>query len=246
MFCPCAAGETFRAAVRADVHRAVVHLGGGDLDRRVTVLSTLRALFIFPGLTGVILYRFSHLLVTRLPTRLASLGWLPTRLAAVLVGVEIDPTTHCGNGLFINHFGPVVVGASGIGENCNLSHGVTIGSSATSEDDRDGDAPTIGDRVWVGPGAVVVGPLAVGNDAVVGANSVVTRSVPPAGVAVGNPARVLLRTGSFRQVRYAGMHRDPRRLTAMADAGLATDSPKAAVDGSPPEAPAPNGDQAST
>lgn len=208
----------------------MVHLGiGGDMNRRVTVLTTLRALFVFPGLTGVLLYRCAHLVASRLPGPLARLSWLPTRLSTVLAGVEIDPMTHCGPGLFINHSGPVVVGARSIGENCNISHSVTIGSSTTGDLDGEPDAPTIGDRVWFGPGAVVVGPVEVGHDAVVGANSVVVRSVPPAGLAIGNPARVVVRTGSFRQVRYPGMDGDPSRLAAMAAAGVGADGRPAAT-----------------
>jgi len=76
----------------------------------------------------------------------------------------------------------------------------------------------IGDRVFIGPGAAVLGPIRIGNDVLIGANAVVIRSVPDRAVVVGNPARVISFNGSFDLVSYEGMERDPERLAALAAA----------------------------
>jgi serine O-acetyltransferase len=166
--------------------------------------------------------------MSRLPAPLRILAWVPTRLAGHLVGVEFDPHVHAGPGLFVNHFGNAFVGARSIGSNCNIAHGVTIGRSTTG-DGGDDDVPVLGDRVWIGPNAVVAGGLTLHDDAVVAANSLVGRDVPPAGVAVGVPARVMSRRGSFSQVRYRGMAADPSRQAALAglEAADSTAAPSA-------------------
>jgi serine O-acetyltransferase len=78
--------------------------------------------------------------------------------------------------------------------------------------------------VWVGPGAVITGPIQIGSDASVGANSVLLRDVPPRGVVLGVPARLLSRKGSFTQIYYRGMDHDPERCLARAEAVTETDA----------------------
>ena len=65
------------------------------------------------------------------------------------------------------------------------------------------------------PASAVIGPLKIGDDALIGVSAVVTRSVPPRGVAVGNPARVISLKGSFEVISYKGMETDPQRLNAL-------------------------------
>ena len=79
------------------------------------------------------------------------------------------------------------------GRNCNLSHQVTIGVSRRGA--RAG-VPTIGDNVYIGPGAKIFGALSIGENAAVGANCVVTRDVPASGVVVGIPGQVISYEGS--------------------------------------------------
>ena len=229
--CPCQSGGSFRAAVRADVDRAVVHVGSaGQAFCQLTVLTVLRCFMFFPGLIGVLAYRLGHLLSTRAPWPLRSFAFLPTRLASHLVGVEIEPHVHAGPGLFVNHFGNVFVGAQSIGRNCNIAHGVTIGRSTTEESTGGAEVPTIGDRVWIGPNAVVVGGVTLHADSAVSANSLITRDVPAGAVVVGVPARVVAWRGSFVQVRYRGMDDDPERkaaLAQMAEKSAARDRPSA-------------------
>jgi serine O-acetyltransferase len=109
-------------------------------------------------------------------------------------GIEIAPRTQIGPGLFIGHFGGILVSnAAKIGRNCNLSHEVTIGLSSRGE--RVG-VPTIGDNVYIGPGAKIFGAITIGNNVAIGANAVVTHDVPDNAVVAGVPAKVISMNGS--------------------------------------------------
>lgn len=109
-------------------------------------------------------------------------------------GIQISPRTTIGPGFCIGHFGGIVVShRATIGRNCNLSHQVTIGASGRG--DRAG-VPTIGDNVYIGPGAKIFGAITIGNNVAIGANAVVTRDVPDNAVVVGVPAKVISMEGS--------------------------------------------------
>lgn len=124
---------------------------------------------------------------------LARVAFLLTRLRlarlAVHTGISIPPGVF-GRGLSVAHTGNIVVNDQArVGRFCRLHSGTNIGVHA-------GGAPRLGDRVYVAPGAVLFGPITVGDDVLVGANSVV-RSDVPAGVTVGGaPAQVIARRGS--------------------------------------------------
>ena len=121
-------------------------------------------------------------------------AWLVNRHQQIRFGIGISYKTKIGPGLYIGHQGGIVINEQVvIGKNCNLSQQVTIGVSRRGE--RAG-VPTIGDNVYLGPGAKIFGQIQVGNDAAIGANCVVTRDVPDNGVAVGIPAKVISYEGS--------------------------------------------------
>ena len=109
-------------------------------------------------------------------------------------GISISYQTEIGKGLYIGHFGGIVINPqSVIGKNCNLSHEVTIGSSNRGQ--KRG-VPTIGDNVYIGPGAKLFGAIKIGNNVAVGANCVVTKDVPDNGIVVGIPGEVISWDGS--------------------------------------------------
>jgi serine O-acetyltransferase len=109
-------------------------------------------------------------------------------------GINIPIETRIGPGLFIGHHGSITVnGNACLGTNCNLSQNVTIGYIPRGR--RQG-YPIIGDRVYIGPGAVISGNIRVGNDVAVGANSVVVEDVPDNSVVAGVPAKVVSEAGS--------------------------------------------------
>jgi len=132
--------------------------------------------------------------------------------AEILTGISLPPECEIGDGLYIGHFGSILLAREArIGYNCSMAQNVTIGL-AERGDER--GAPTIGNRVFIGAHSVIVGPIEIGADAMICAGSVVTRSVPPRAVVVGNPARVISFEGSFEHVVYDGMEVDAERLAA--------------------------------
>ena len=182
-----------------------------------------RELLLTPGTWAVVGYRLRRWLYRPAASRIVQ---IPLNIIAAFLQVAVEAITHVtlpvgveiGPGLAIVHTGYVVVGSGvRIGRYCTLTQGVTIGHASGGRSNRQG-CPTIGDRVYIGPGAILVGPIVVGDDALIGAGAVVTRSVPPRGVVAGNPARLLSRRGSFDLVTYPGMDADPARLAALAEA----------------------------
>jgi serine O-acetyltransferase len=127
--------------------------------------------------------------------------WFCYRIARAMLnrytfkfGISIPPETEIGSGFYIGHFGGIVVNErSVIGKNCNISHGVTLGEANRG---RNKGYPVIGDNVYIGPGAKIVGAVRVGNNAAIGANCVVTRDVPDHAVVVGIPGKVISQEGS--------------------------------------------------
>ncbi len=116
------------------------------------------------------------------------------------LGISIPYTTQIGPGFYIGHFGGIVVNShSVIGKNCNMSHGVTLGQA--NRGSRKG-YPQIGDNVYIGPGAKIVGNVKIGNNVAIGANCVVTRDVPDNAVVVGIPGRVISSQGSAGYVNF--------------------------------------------
>ena len=112
--------------------------------------------------------------------------------------IQILRKTKIGYGLYISHGGPVVVNPSTvIGNNCNLSQFVTIGSN-------EGKAAVIGDNVYIGPNTCIVEDVCIGDNATIGAGSVVTKDIPSNAMAAGNYAKVLNfnNPGRYIQNRY--------------------------------------------
>ncbi|WP_354574687.1 serine O-acetyltransferase EpsC [Frigoribacterium sp. UYMn621] len=139
----------------------------------------------YSGLHAVWGYRIAH--------RLWMWHWyLPARIYSQLVrsltGVEIHPGATIGRRLFIDHGMGVVIGETAVvGDDVVLYHGVTLGGTSSVRERRH---PTIGDRVTIGAGASVLGPVTIAHDSIVGANAVVVTDAPPNSVLTGIPARV--------------------------------------------------------
>lgn len=114
-------------------------------------------------------------------------------------GFDIPASVQIGPGLKLGHFGGVVMQAHvKIGRNCLISHGVTVGRTPRGK--RSG-TPTIGDRVYVGAGAVIAGGIFVGDEALIAPNAFVNFNVPPRSVVVGNPGRVVSENGVEGYIR---------------------------------------------
>ena len=104
-------------------------------------------------------------------------------------GYQIPKSVKIGKGFLIMHFGHLVVNSKSIiGNNCSLYHGVTIG--ATFRGAKVG-VPVLGNEVWVGAGAVIVGGIKIGDNVLIAPNSYVNFNVPSNSVVVGNPAKII-------------------------------------------------------
>jgi serine O-acetyltransferase len=110
-------------------------------------------------------------------------------MTCLIFGSELGIACTIGGGLYIPHPVGIVIGICDIGSNVTILQNVTVGKKGRSEDSR----PRIEDGVMLSAGSVVLGDITIGRDSVVGANSVVTHSVPPNSVAVGVPAKILSR-----------------------------------------------------
>lgn len=101
-------------------------------------------------------------------------------------GVQVLPQTRVGPGLAILHFGPNIIHPNSVLEgNCIIHHNVTLAA------DSDHSAPYVGANVQIGTGAVLFGGISIGNDTMIGAGAVVTKSMPPWCIAGGVPAKVI-------------------------------------------------------
>ncbi|WP_108719568.1 serine O-acetyltransferase EpsC [Miniimonas sp. S16] len=167
--------------------------------------SDLEVALVYSGLHAVWLHRLSHRLWT------ASVVLRPaaralSQFGRFLTGIEIHPGATIGPRLFIDHGMGVVIGETAeVGADVMLYHGVTLGGRTSSHGKRH---PTLGDRVVVGAGAKVLGPVTIGEDARIGANAVVVHDVPAGAVAVGVPATVRQVTRTTEEVD-ASLYLDP-------------------------------------
>jgi serine O-acetyltransferase len=157
-------------------------------DRDPAARSTLELVLCYPGIHAVWGHRVSHWLWRH---HRSLLGRLCSALTAWLTGVDIHPGAVLGPGLFIDHASGVVIGETAeIGADVTIYHGVTLGGTSLKRGKRH---PTVGDRVTIGAGAKVLGPITIGHDSRIGANAVVVTPVPPDSVVVGVPGQVIHR-----------------------------------------------------
>jgi serine O-acetyltransferase len=175
------------------------YLVKSDLYRytgRISNMLLIENLLINPGfqysfwmrtcafLEQIILFRFTVLFLARIIFRRYTYKY----------GISIPYSTKIGSGFYIGHFGGIVVNAgSVIGKNCNISQCVTLGQANRG---KNKGYPVIGDNVYIGPGAKIIGKVNIGNNAAIGANCVVTKDAPDNAVVVGVPGEVISYKGS--------------------------------------------------
>ena len=140
-------------------------------------------------LWAVYLYRLGNYIYIEAPRPLGGLlklFWKPWNdWVSTLLDTHLMPTTRIGPGLYIGHTGGIWINPGAqLGANVNIGQGVVIGAAGGTR------APILGDRVWVGPHAVITGPVKVGDEAVV----------------VGVPAKILSYSGSAKLIRMPKDH----------------------------------------
>ena len=163
-------------------------------DAPMSRLRLLRALLEIQGVWAVTVYRFGRWANEEAPRPLrtpAKAAYLVGfKLVEMLAGVSLPARARIGKGLHIGHFGGIIVHPDTVmGEGCSLSQGVTIGVLGGP---RPG-VPRIGNRVYLGAGAKILGDVTIGDGAIIGANAVVLDDIPAGATAVGVPARIVIR-----------------------------------------------------
>lgn len=154
-------------------------------DRDPAARSIPEVLLCYPGLHAVWGHRVAHWLWEH-RCKLAARFW--SHWVRWLTGIEIHPGARIGRGLFIDHGMGVVIGETAeVGENVTLYHGVTLGAIHLNKGKRH---PTIEDRVVIGAGAKVLGPIRIGRNSRIGANTVVLESVPAGATVAGAVGKV--------------------------------------------------------
>lgn len=147
----------------------------------------LTILLSYPGIHALMYYRVARFFYRR---RMTGLARIISNIGRTFTNIDIHPGARIGKGLFIDHGAGVVIGQTAIiGDNCVMFHGVTLGSNSTQS--KGNRHPNIGHRVTIYANAVLVGPVTIGDDSVIGANTMVKQDLPAKSVVVGNPMRFI-------------------------------------------------------
>ncbi len=144
-----------------------------EIKKKPFPFYVLESLLFENGYQAVLAYRLAAWFKHR---RIPVLGPLFARLGLFITGVDISPGAVIGPGLRVSHGTGIVIGNGvRIGDDALLLHQVTLGAAS---DRRIGDMPTVGDRVFIGAGAKIIGGVTVGDDVFIGVDAVVTDDVP--------------------------------------------------------------------
>jgi serine O-acetyltransferase len=173
------------ALLKADAARQL-HFAG-EKGAQVGTLRLLRML-PSPRFVPVVLYRLSHWCGGH---RLRPVGKIFSLMNFVIFGLEIGVDCEIGPGLYFPHTSGTVIGAQRIGANAVIYHNVTLGAKEPDLAYDPGKRPEVGDDVFLGSGAKILGGISLGHRSVVGANSVVLHSVPEGAVVAGIPAKIV-------------------------------------------------------
>ena len=160
--------------IKKDLYRVYGEKGEGFLHR----------IFRSPEVKFLVCFRKAQ--NSKNPLRLLAL-----RRRSIKTGIQIPARTNIGEGFYIGHFGRLIINPEAvIGKNVNVATGVTIGRENRGK--REG-SPTVGDCVWIGTNAVVVGKITIGDDVLIAPGAFVNFDVPPHSIVVGNPAKIISR-----------------------------------------------------
>ena len=148
--------------------------------------SIAEVLLCYPGLHAIWIHRLSHWLWQH---RFYLTARLISHFSRFFTSIEIHPGATIGRRFFIDHGSGVVIGETAeIGDDVLLYQGVVLGGTSLKKEKRH---PTIGDRVVIGGGAVVLGAITVGEDARIGSGAVVVKPVPSGATVVGVPGKIV-------------------------------------------------------
>jgi len=153
--------------------------------------SALTLILTQQGLWALFVYRvnrgiYKSRILNPLKRILLIFGIVSQKLIEITTGISLPYKAHIGHSCYIGHFGGIIINArSVIGENCNISQGVTIGVSGRGESRG---VPIIGNNVYIGANAVLAGSITIGDNVIIAANSLVVKSVDSNTTVMGVPA----------------------------------------------------------
>lgn len=157
--------------------------------RKATYWNVFRLFFAKAGFRALVLYRFGHYFYIKKWGFLASLC---QRLMHHFCSCFIHPAAKIGTGFLIAHVGSIIVGGGTIiGNNCDIRQNVTLGGNFNKINKDGRMQPILEDNISIGAGACILGPIIIGTNSIIGANSVVTRDIPRGKIAAGIPAKVI-------------------------------------------------------
>jgi serine O-acetyltransferase len=153
-----------------------------ERDPAARTVGRVEMLLTYGGVQALLSHRITHALheagVPLAPRFMAN-------VTRVVTGIEVHPAAKIGRGLFIDHGAGVVIGETAeVGDDVTMYQGVTLGGTGFARGKRH---PTVGDKVMIGAGSKLLGPIEIGERSKIGANSVVIHDVPPNSTVVGNP-----------------------------------------------------------
>ena len=181
-------------------------------DRDPAARSYWEIITTYPGVYAILFHRLAHRLWK---LKLYWFGRAISHIGRFFTGIEIHPGAVIGQRFFIDHGMGVVIGETAvIGDDCTLYHGVTLGGTSWKQGKRH---PTLENKVVVGAGAKILGPITIGSSAKIGSNAVVISDVPANATAIGIPARVVdsekKKTSSFSPYAVGKDEDDPMLKT---------------------------------
>ena len=185
------------------------------IERDPAAGSRLGVIFLYPSFHVMFFYKIGNILWRY---NLKFLARLLMHFARIFTGIEIHPAAKIGSNFFMDHGLGIVIGETAeIGENVTIYQGVTLGGimpSVESDLQRNQKRhPTVGNNVIIGSGAQILGAINIGDDARIGANSVVSKDVPANVTVAGVPAREFARSAkkeTFKPYAVSDSDADPR------------------------------------
>ena len=161
------------------------------IERDPAAKSKLSLILTYPGVKAVFFHRIANFFAV---AKFDLIARIISQFSRFLTGIEIHPKAKIGKNLFIDHGMGVVIGeTSEIGDDVTIYHNVTLGGvapSINSNEQRNVKRhPTLEDKVVVGSGAQILGPITIGKNSLIGSNAVVTKDVPEKSIMIGIPAR---------------------------------------------------------
>jgi serine O-acetyltransferase len=174
-----------------------------------TIIEDIRAIYrndpaarnmeflLYPGFHAILVHRLIH------PLYNLGIPFIPrliSQISRILTGVEIHPGARIGKGFFIDHGAGIVIGeTSEIGDNCVMFHNVTLGGTGKHAGKRH---PTIGANVLIGTGAILLGPLRIGDNVKIGANTFLYMvDIPDNCTVVGTPGHITRMNGQSVSIK---------------------------------------------